>query len=67
MLITAMRITVETLATGVYLRIGKRELWLEKSGYKPSGIWEVTKDGLGETKVYALGRSLSVSKSLVQN
>jgi len=63
MLIRAKGFAWEVLPGGTFLKLGKLELWLEKTDYKPLGFCEVIRDASGVAEVFALGRRLVISRA----
>jgi hypothetical protein len=46
---------------GQFVRLGRLELWLERSGYKPKGLFEVMRGEVsGVAEVFAMGRKITV-------
>lgn len=61
MLLKTKGVELEVLQAGVFLRVGRKELWIERTGYKPKRLLEVLRDASGALQVFALGRALTIS------
>jgi hypothetical protein len=53
---------------GQFVKLGRLEFWLERSGYRPAGLlwgllpFEIIRRKLGEAEVFAMGRRLQISR-----
>jgi hypothetical protein len=53
-------VELETMGEGIFLKLGQKEMWLERSGYKPKGMFEVIREDSETLHVFLWGRALTL-------
>jgi hypothetical protein len=62
MLIRTRNTVIENIpSAGLFVRLGRLSLWLERTGHRPARLIERWRDTDGSLHVFALGRRLIVS------